>query len=118
MTIHNVVVSLCHALTAFAAAFAMVKEQSSCVGYREFRGIAPKGPGAHLALGRDPESVRFLAAIKLPPLAMAVRVHDVDDPARRLAAIGVFPCALANRHASSPRRTLTFDSGAANRKRS
>ena len=61
MAVHRLVVLPCHAFAALAAAFAMLKEPVGRILHGEFRGVAPKRSGAHLALGRDPESVGFLA---------------------------------------------------------
>jgi hypothetical protein len=98
MTVHCLVILPRHAFAALATAFAMLEELVGGILNREFRRIAAEGAGAHLTFGRELERVGFLAAVELPALAMAVRVHEVHGPAHAFGAIGIPPSALADRH--------------------
>src|ERR1700686_1710031 len=105
MAVHRFVILPRHAFTALATALTVLKKPSGGVFHREFRGIAAKRAGAHLPFGRYPEGVGFLLALELAALAMAVHIHDVDQPADALHAVGVLPGAFADRHDCSSEET-------------
>ena len=96
MPFHHLVVVARHAFAALTASFAVFEETVGRVLHREFRSVAPEGSGAHFALGGYPKSVGLLAALELAALAMAVGVHDVDDPARALRAAAPAECFTAS----------------------
>jgi hypothetical protein len=106
VTVHGRVVPAGHALAALLAALTVFKKALSGVLDRDFRGFAAEGTGPHRALGGVLKGVSLFAALELPPLAMPVRIDEVDNPSNSECAASALAGPFADRHEISSESSL------------